>query len=161
MPGPMQDVRVVEIGLWLAGPACATILVDWGAEVIKIEPLTGDPFRGFAWNFDGAINPPFELDNRGKRSVTVDLASSIGHEIVLALLAPADVLVTNYRTAGLERLGLGWEQVDAHNPRLVYASVTGYGRGGPKRDRASYDMGAYWARAGVAAALTLPGGRLR
>ena len=157
MGGPLQDVRVVEIGLWLAGPACATILADWGAEVIKIEPHTGDPFRGYAWNFGGTMNPPFELDNRGKRSVALDLASPIGREIVLELLTRADVLVTNYRTAGLERLGLGWEQVHDLNPRLVYASITGYGLEGPERDRASYDMGAYWARAGVAAALTLPG----
>lgn len=160
MSGPLQDVRVVEIGLWLAGPACAAVLADWGAEVIKIEPLAGDPFRGLAWNFGGLMNPPFELDNRGKRSIAVDLASPLGHEIILELLASADVLVTNYRPGGLERLGLGWSEVHAHNPRLVYASITGYGLEGPERDRASYDMGAYWARAGVAAALTLPGADL-
>jgi crotonobetainyl-CoA:carnitine CoA-transferase CaiB-like acyl-CoA transferase len=68
-------VRVVEIGLWRAGPACATILADWGADVIKLEPPAGDPFRGLAWAFGGTINPPFELDNRGKRAVAVDLAS--------------------------------------------------------------------------------------
>lgn len=157
MGGPLQGVRVVEIGLWLAGPACATILADWGADVVKVEPPAGDPYRGFAWAFGGTMNPPFELDNRGKRSIAVDLASPIGREIVLELLADADVLVTNYRPGGLDRLGLGWDEVHAHNPRLVYASLTGYGLEGPERDRASYDMGAYWARAGVAAALTLPG----
>jgi crotonobetainyl-CoA:carnitine CoA-transferase CaiB-like acyl-CoA transferase len=160
MGGPLAGVRVVEIGLWLAGPACATILADWGAEVLKIEPPAGDPFRGYAWSFGGLMNPPFELDNRGKRSIAVDLSSPIGHEIVLELLADADVLVTNYRPAGLDRLGLGWDEVHAHNPRLVYASVTGYGLAGPERDRASYDMGAYWARAGVAAALTVDGADL-
>lgn len=160
MGGPLAGVRVVEIGLWLAGPACATILADWGADVVKVEPPAGDPYRGFAWNFGGVMNPPFELDNRGKRSVAVDLASPAGHEVALELLAWADVLVTNYRPGGLDRLGLGWDAVHAHNPRLVYASITGYGLRGPERDRASYDMGAYWARAGLAAALTQPGGDL-
>lgn len=155
--GPLAGVKVIELGLWLAGPACAAILADWGAEVIKIEPIDGDPFRGFAWNFDGDINPPFELDNRGKRSVALDLRQAEGRQVALALLADADVFVTNYRPGGLDRLGLGWEQLHAHNPRLVYASITGYGLDGPERDRAAYDMGAYWARAGVAAALTLPG----
>lgn len=158
--GPLQGVRVVEIGLWLAGPACAAILADWGADVIKIETVNGDPFRGLAWAYGGDRNPPFELDNRGKRSIAVDLTSPVGREIVLDLLAQADVLVTNYRPGGLDRLGLGWDDVHAHNPRLVYGSITGYGLAGPERDRASYDMGAYWARAGVAAALTLPGGDL-
>lgn len=155
--GPLAGVRVVELGLWLAGPACAAILADWGASVTKLEPLDGDPFRGYAWMFGGHINPPFELDNRGKRSVSVDLRRPEGLEVALALLAEADVFVTNYRPGGLDRLGLGWEALHAHNPRLIYASITGYGLDGPERDRAAYDMGAYWARAGVAASLTLPG----
>jgi crotonobetainyl-CoA:carnitine CoA-transferase CaiB-like acyl-CoA transferase len=155
--GPLTGVRVVELGLWLAGPACATILADWGADVVKIEPLDGDPFRGLAWAFGGHINPPFELDNRGKRSVSVDLRRAEGQEVAWALLADADVFVTNYRPGGLERLGLDWPAVHAHNPKLVYGSITGYGLAGPERDRASYDMGAYWARAGVAAALTPAG----
>jgi len=155
--GPLAGVKVVELGLWLAGPACAAILADWGASVTKLEPIDGDPFRGYAWLFGGHINPPFELDNRGKRSVSVDLRRPEGLEIALALLADADVFVTNYRPGGLERLGLDWERLHAHNPRLIYGSITGYGLDGPERDRAAYDMGAYWARAGVAASLTLPG----
>ncbi len=157
MSGPLDGVKVVEIGLWLAGPACGAILADWGADVVKIEPLDGDPFRGYAHMFGGDANPPFELDNRGKRSIAVDLRVPDGLGIALDLLADADVLVTNYRPGGLERLGLDWESVHAHNPRLVYLSLTGYGLGGPERDRAAYDMGAFWARAGVAASLTLDG----
>jgi crotonobetainyl-CoA:carnitine CoA-transferase CaiB-like acyl-CoA transferase len=155
--GPLAGVTVIELGLWLAGPACATILADWGANVIKIEPLDGDPFRGLAWAYGGEMNPPFELDNRGKRSVSVDLRRPEGCEVVWALLADADVLVTNYRPGGLERLGFDWATVHARNPRLIYGSITGYGLDGPERDRASYDMGAYWGRAGVAAALTPEG----
>jgi crotonobetainyl-CoA:carnitine CoA-transferase CaiB-like acyl-CoA transferase len=156
--GPLAGVKVVELGLWLAGPACATILADWGADVVKVEPLDGDPFRGLAWAFGGHMNPPFELDNRGKRSVSVDLRRPEGMDVVWALIADADVFVTNYRPGGLDRLGLDWPSVHERNPNLVYGSITGYGLAGPERDRASYDMGAYWARAGIAAALA-PGGQ--
>lgn len=157
MTGPLQGVKVVELGLWLAGPACAAILADWGADVVKVEPLDGDPFRGYAYLFGGEANPPFELDNRGKRAIAVDLRSDDGRRIGLDLIAEADVFVTNYRPGGLARLGLDWESLHAHNRQLIYASLTGYGLDGDERDRAAYDMGAYWARAGVAAALTLEG----
>jgi crotonobetainyl-CoA:carnitine CoA-transferase CaiB-like acyl-CoA transferase len=157
LSGPLAGVRVVELGLWLAAPACASILADWGADVVKIEPLGGDPFRGLAWAYGGDMNPPFELDNRGKRSAAVDLRTEGGLEVLGALLAIADVFVTNYRPGGLERLGLDWPTVHDRYPQLIYGSITGYGLDGPERDRASYDMGAYWGRAGVAAALTPPG----
>ncbi len=147
----------MELGLWLAAPACAAILADWGADVVKIEPIGGDPFRGLAWAYGGEMNPPFELDNRGKRSVAVDLRTEGGQDVVWALLADADVFVTNYRPGGLERLGLDWPTMHTRVPQLVYGSITGYGLDGPERDRASYDMGAYWGRAGVAAALTPAG----
>ncbi|MDG2112389.1 MAG: CoA transferase [Actinomycetota bacterium] len=160
MSGPLDGVKVVELGLWLAGPACGAILADWGADVVKIEPLDGDPFRGYAYLFGGEVNPPFELDNRGKRSIALDLRAEAGRQVALELLAEADVFVTNYRPGGLERLALDWESVHAHNPRLVYLSLTGYGLEGPERDRAAYDMGAFWARAGVAASLTLEGQQL-
>ena len=157
MTGPLDGVKVVELGLWLAGPACGAILADWGADVVKIEPLAGDPFRGYIHMFGGEINPPFELDNRGKRSISADLRSDDGRQIALDLLADADVFVTNYRPGGLDRLGLDRESVHAHNPRCVYLSLTGYGLDGPERDRAAYDMGAFWARAGVGG-VTHPGG---
>jgi crotonobetainyl-CoA:carnitine CoA-transferase CaiB-like acyl-CoA transferase len=157
MTDPLTGVKVVELGLWLAGPACAAILADWGADVVKVEPLGGDPFRGYAYMFGGRDNPPFELDNRGKRSIAVDLRTDEGRQIGLDLVADADVFVTNYRPGGLDRLGFDWASLHDRNPRLVYASLTGYGLDGPERDRAAYDMGAYWARAGVAAALTLDG----
>src|SRR3954454_1970409 len=155
--GPLAGVRVVELGLWLAAPACASVLADWGADVIKMEPIGGDPFGGLAWAYGGEMNPPFELDNRGKRSVAVDLRTEGGLEVLWALLLEADVFLSNYRPAGLDRLGLDWPAVHARHPRLIYGSITGYGLEGPERDRASYDMGAYWGRAGVAPALTPPG----
>ena len=114
--GPMDGVKVVEIGLWLAGPSCAAILADWGAEVVKVEPIDGDPFRGYAFLFGGEVNPPFELDNRGKRSIAVDLRAPKGRQVALDLIADADVVVTSYRPAGLERLGLDWASVPRPQP---------------------------------------------
>jgi len=157
----MDGVRVVELGFWVAGPSAAGVLADWGASVVKIEPPDGDPFRGLflaASGVDLPVNPPFELDNRGKRSIALALDRPEARKIAHALIARADVFVTNVRAAGLARAGLDWETLHALNPRLVYAAVTGYGDAGPERDRAAYDVGAFWSRAGIAAALTPPGG---
>jgi crotonobetainyl-CoA:carnitine CoA-transferase CaiB-like acyl-CoA transferase len=160
MAGPMEGVRVVELGFWVAGPSAAGVLADWGADVVKIEPPEGDPFRGLLVTATGepaALNPPFELDNRGKRSIAVDLETAEGRRIAGELVARADVFVTNLRQAALERLGLAHAHLSARHPRLVYAHVTGYGAAGPDQHRPAYDIGAFWARAGIAAALTPPG----
>src|SRR5215510_5539024 len=107
MSGPLEGIRVVELGLWVAGPSAGGILADWGAEVVKIEPPTGDPFRGLFLSVSGVelpANPPFELDNRGKRSVTLDLGTPDGRKIALQLIDRADVFLTNVRPAGLARV---------------------------------------------------------
>jgi crotonobetainyl-CoA:carnitine CoA-transferase CaiB-like acyl-CoA transferase len=156
MPGPLEGIRVVELGLWVAGPSAGAILADWGAEVVKIEPPTGDPFRGLYLTVAGVslpANPPFELDNRGKRSVCLDLAKADAREVAQQLVARADVFLSNARPAALARAGLDWETLSAANPRLVYGLVTGYGEQGPDADRPSYDVGAFWSRAGIGAAL--------
>jgi crotonobetainyl-CoA:carnitine CoA-transferase CaiB-like acyl-CoA transferase len=160
MTGPLAGIRVVELGFWVAGPAAAGIMADWGAEVVKIEPPTGDPMRGLfstAAGVDVPINPPFELDNRGKRSIALNLLHDDGRAIALTLLDGADVLVSNLRLSALERAGLGYDVVHARNPRLVYCSISGYGPQGPDRDRPAYDVGAFWARAGVGASLAPKG----
>ena len=151
MPGPMEGIAVVELGLWVAGPAAAAILGDWGADVIKVEPPDGDPFRGLlsAAGLDGS-SPPFELDNRNKRSMGLNLAIEEGRRIAAEVVDGADVFVTNARPGALARAGLDYETVAARNPRLVYAHVTGYGLEGEDADRAAYDVGAFWSRAGVA-----------
>jgi crotonobetainyl-CoA:carnitine CoA-transferase CaiB-like acyl-CoA transferase len=156
----MTGVKVVEMGVWVAGPACGAILADWGAEVVKIEPTrVGDPSRLFASMFgpELPVNPPFEMDNRGKRSIAIDVASDAGREIALELVDGADVFVTNVRMAGLERLGFAWPQLRARNPRLVYGAISGYGFDGPDADLAGYDIAAFWARSGIAHMLTQPG----
>ena len=159
MAGPMQGINVVELGVWVAGPATGGILADWGADVIKIEPPTGDPARMFARMLRSELgtNPPFEMDNRSKRSVVLDLATTAGRATALDLLADADVFVTNVRPAALARLGLDYESVAAGNPRLIYGLVTGFGMTGPDADRAAYDVAAFWSRAGLAHLLTRPG----
>jgi hypothetical protein len=162
--GPMRGIKVVELGFWIAGPACAGILADWGAEVVKVEPLTGDPFRGMTafWQMVTGYeaNPPFEVDNRGKRSIALDYGTDEGRTVLVDLIGQADVFVTNLRPGALRRAGLDHETLTARFPRLVYASVTGMGLEGPEADRPAYDVGMFWARSGVAAALTAEGQNL-
>jgi crotonobetainyl-CoA:carnitine CoA-transferase CaiB-like acyl-CoA transferase len=155
----LTGYRVVELGVWVAAPAAAGLLADWGADVIKVEPPTGDPQR----NIFGAVGvadqqgvPPFEIDNRGKRSVVLDLQFAEQRDTMDRLLASADVFVTNVRPEALRRLGLHHDDVLARHPRLVYASLTGYGLEGPDAARPGYDVGAFWARSGVAHTLVPP-----
>jgi crotonobetainyl-CoA:carnitine CoA-transferase CaiB-like acyl-CoA transferase len=151
------------VGFWVAGPSAAAILADWGADVIKIEPPTGDPMRGLFASVAGMpipINPPFELDNRGKRSMALNLDTDEGRSIARALIDRADVFVSNVRPRGLEEAGLTYDELRKSNPGLVYCQVTGYHPDGPDRDRAAYDIGAFWARGGVAASLTAAGHEL-
>ena len=160
MPGPMDGTKVVELGVWVAGPATGAILADWGAEVVKIEPPgIGDPGRLFGkmLGADLPFNPVFENDNRGKRGIVLDLLSDEGKQVALELIDRADVFVSNVRPAALGRLGLDPETLLARNSRLVYGLITGYGLEGPDADRPAYDIAGFWARSGVAAALTKPG----
>src|SRR5271156_3903020 len=159
MAGPMEGINVVELGVWVAGPATGGILADWGADVDKIEPPPGDPARMFGrmLGLDVDVSPPFEMDNRSKRSVVLDLTTHDDRTAALELISGADVFVTNVRPGALRRLGLDFESVAPDNPRLVYGLITGYGETGPDADRAAYDVAAFWARGGVASLLTRPG----
>lgn len=148
MTGPLDGVRVVELGVVIAGPATASLLADWGAEVIKIEPLTGDPQRG---NVDASL---FEMDNRSKRSMTVDVSRPEGLQIARELILRADVFVTNLRPGALGRLGLDHATLSALQPRLVYAAITGYGDTPEGGEKPGYDVGAFWARTGIGYSLT-------
>lgn len=157
--GPLVGVRVVELGVWVAGPGAGGLLADWGADVVKIEPPAGDPARQFQTMLGGDLpfNPPFELDNRGKRSIMVDLATPAGLAVAERLIAGADVFLTNVRLGGLARLGLDHTTLLARHPTLIYAAITGYGMTGPDADRAAYDIAAFWARSGLVSLLTTPG----
>jgi crotonobetainyl-CoA:carnitine CoA-transferase CaiB-like acyl-CoA transferase len=157
MAGPLDGIKVVEMGVWVAGPAAGGILADWGADVVKIEPPgVGDPSRLFKTMLGGDLpfNPIFENDNRSKRSIVVDLRTPLGLEIALELIGDADVFVSNVRAAALARLGLDPETLCERFPKLIYALITGYGRDGEEADRAAYDIAAFWARSGIAHSLT-------
>jgi crotonobetainyl-CoA:carnitine CoA-transferase CaiB-like acyl-CoA transferase len=155
----MEGIRVIELGVWVAGPAAGGVLADWGADVVKIEPPGGDPARMFGrmLGCDLGVNPPFEMDNRSKRSVVLDLATEEGRATALELLSDADVFLTNIRLGALRRTGLDFDTVAARNPRLVYGLITGFGESGPDADRAAYDVAAFWSRGGLAHLLTRPG----
>ncbi|GAC1399598.1 MAG: CaiB/BaiF CoA-transferase family protein [Mycobacterium sp.] len=159
MAGPMEGIKVVELGVWVAGPAAGGILADWGADVVKIEPPEGDPARMFGrmLGIEDGVSPPFEMDNRSKRSVVLDLETDDGRAAASGLFRAADVFLTNIRPAALARIGLDFETVSARNPRLIYGLITGYGEAGPDAERAAYDVAAFWARAGLAHLLTRPG----
>jgi crotonobetainyl-CoA:carnitine CoA-transferase CaiB-like acyl-CoA transferase len=160
MSGPMEGIKVVEMGVWVAGPSCAAILCDWGADVVKIEPPNGDPFRGLFASALGAaipVNPPFEIDNRGKRSICLNLGHADGAKIARQLLDEADVFVTNMRPRVCDQFGFSYDEIRKTNPRIIYAQITGQGPDGPEANRASYDIGGFWSRAGIGASLTGPG----
>jgi crotonobetainyl-CoA:carnitine CoA-transferase CaiB-like acyl-CoA transferase len=146
--------------VWVAGPSAGGLLADWGAEVIKLEPPDGDPMRRMLQVVIGhgaPESPPFDLDNRGKQSVVLDLSKPEARDVALRLIDEADVFLTNLRPEAVDRLGLGPEALMRRNSRLVYASLTGYGREGPDAGRAGYDVGAFWARSGIALATVPPG----
>jgi glutaryl-CoA transferase len=148
MAGPLQGVRVLDLSRVLAGPWAGQNLADLGAEVIKIErPGVGDDSRAFGppWIKDGQGRDTkdsayFTSANRGKKSVTVNLSSPEGQDLVRQLAAKSDVLIENYKFGDLARYGLGYEDLRAINPRLVYCSVTGFGQTGPYRERPGYDF---------------------
>ena len=156
----LKGIRVVEMGLWVAGPAAGGILADWGAEVVKIEMPKGDPMRKLFGALSGSKEdrcPPFDLYNRGKKSVALDINHPDGVALVQQLVATADVFVSNMRPQFLERIGLDHTTLLAKYPRLVYASLTAYGLEGPDRDAPGYDMAAYSGRSGLAERTTPPG----
>lgn len=159
MSGPLDGVRVVELAQWISAPATTNLLAEWGADIVKIEPLNGDPFRWIGIpGASGDMNVLFEFDNRGKRSVALDVKTETGRTIVLRLLESADVFITNMRPETLEEWKLDYASLREQYPALVYGSVTGYGSAGEQRDRPSYDIGGFWARSGLAYAHTMQSG---
>lgn len=144
---PLDNIRILDITRALAGPYCTMMLGDLGADVVKVErPGIGDETRGWGPPFVGKPYGPYPGEsayfiaaNRNKRSVTVNIQSPEGQEIVRRLAGISDVLVENYRTGDLDRLGLGYQELHSLYPRLIYCSVSGYGRTGPYADRPGYD----------------------
>lgn len=147
----LNGVKVVELATVIAAPAAATVLADFGADVIKVEAPDGDYFRQEAISLQRhhPHGPLFENVNRGKRSVVVDLKKGGGVATLKKLIADADVFVTNVREAALQRLGLDYESLRAEYPRLIYGHLTAWGRTGPNKDKPGYDAGAFFAATGM------------
>lgn len=162
----MQDVlagiRVIEVAAWTFVPISGAVLSEWGADVIKIEsPAGGDPQRGLLTSglMPGAVgvNHMFEVPNRGKRSVALDLQHEDGRELLYRMVEQADVFVTNYLPDVRARLGIDVEQIRARNPKVIYVRGTGQGALGPEKHRGGFDGASYWGRAGLANTFTPAG----
>jgi crotonobetainyl-CoA:carnitine CoA-transferase CaiB-like acyl-CoA transferase len=158
----LDGIRVLDVGSFVFGPAAATVMADFGADVVKVEPpQTGDPYR---YLFQMPPLPKCEEDycwlltGRGKRSVALDLKDAEAREILLRLVRQADVFVTNYPLRVLADLRLAWRDLEPLNPRLVYAHATGYGEEGPEAEKPGYDATAWWARSGLQDAVRPRGG---
>lgn len=149
---PLEGIRIVDLTTFIAGAGAARILADQGADVIKIEPIEGDPTR-----IQGALltcpikddeNPQFDVENANKKLISVNLKEKEGLEIVFKLLENADVLITNYREDALKKLQLTYEELSAKYPRLVYGQVNSFGEKGAEAARPGYDLVAYFGRTG-------------
>jgi len=155
-----EGVRVVELAQWVFVPVAGALLADWGADVIRVEHPDGDPYRALATQRIGAdssgTNLSMALANRGKRSVAIDIKQPEGLDVLHQLLASADVFLTSLRPDALSRLGLDAMQLRNRYPGLIYARGTGFGSRGPDANQAGYDASAFFARGGVADALTPP-----
>ena len=152
--GMLQDIRVIDCGTWLAAPAAATVLGDFGADVIKIEaPPGGDTYRWCAQFVPGfprcGDNYSWQLTARNKRSVLLDIKNPDGYAALLRLIETADVFLTNFPPAVLEKLRIRYEDLLEHNRRLVYGQLSGYGEQGPQANLAAFDRTGWWARSGM------------
>jgi crotonobetainyl-CoA:carnitine CoA-transferase CaiB-like acyl-CoA transferase len=138
-PSALEGLRVLDVTQVMAGPFAAMMLADLGADVIKIEPPSGDSTRQMP-GASGSDSPSFNAVNRGKRGISVDLKSAKGRELVARLAQSADIFVENYRPGVMAAFGLGYDALSASNPRLVYASISGYGQTGPSRHKGGFDL---------------------
>ena len=158
---PLEGLKVVEVASWIAAPVAATILGDLGADVIKIEPPgEGDPYRGLPESpgfEDVGVNYTWIMAARGKRSVTLNLKTEAGLEILRRMVRGCDVYITNQPSPARERFGLTYDELAPLNPRMIYASLTAYGEVGPERDQPAFDQVAYWARSGLLDLVRVPG----
>ena len=152
----LDGLRVLDVTQVMAGPFCAMVLADLGADVIKIEPPSGDSTR----QMPGAVggdSPSFNAVNRGKRSVVINLKVKEGRDVLTRLARSSDILIENYRPGVMTALGVGYEQVAPLNPRLIYASISGYGHSGPARNKGGFDLIAQGV-AGIMSVTGEPGG---
>lgn len=159
----LSGIRVVEVAMWGFVPSAGVVLADWGADVVKVEhPVHGDPLRGLLTSGGGmqktsGANFMWELFNRGKRSVGIDIRHPEGLDLLYQLVAGADVFITSFLPEARARLRMDVDDLRAHNPGLVYGRGSGMGPEGPEVNRGGYDAAAWWARSSVAYKVTPPG----
>lgn len=148
----LEGIKVIDAASFIAGPSAATIMSDYGAEVIKIEPQSGDSLRNLIINGRMPIGPEnycWELTSRNKKSISINLKDAKAQNILLDLVKEADVFITNMPFPIRKKLKITAEDIMPHNERIIYASLTGYGEVGPDADRTAYDSMAWWARSGL------------
>jgi crotonobetainyl-CoA:carnitine CoA-transferase CaiB-like acyl-CoA transferase len=168
MEGLLEGIKVIDMGHVVAVPAAGRTLSDWGADVIKIEPLSGEYVRGsrraygvdLIWEVNGGkVNFQFESLNAGKKAIALDLHQESGREILHKLVQKCDVFMTNYESGTLKKLKADYQALSKLNPKLIYARLSGYGSLGPDKDERGFDIAAGWARSGAMLASALePGG---
>ena len=150
----LEGLKVIEMATYVAAPAAGAMLRDWGAEVIKVEPLNGCPMRRFFEGMKSNVpiegNPIFTLDNRGKKGISINTSDEKGADIVRELIKDTDIFLTNVRPQSLESAKLDHESLLKVNPKLIYCSLTGYGLDGEEKNRPGFDVAAYWSRSGMA-----------
>ena len=139
MAGPLDGYKIVDLTTMISGPLATMMLADQGADVVKVETPTGGDFSRHVATRRGGFSAAFLNNNRNKRSIAVDLKAEAGLDIVRRLAADADVFVQNFRPGVAERIGLGYDQLSAKNPGLVYMSIAGFGFEGPYADRRVFD----------------------
>jgi formyl-CoA transferase len=149
----LEGLKVVEVSSWIAAPSCGAMLADRGAQVIKVEPPeVGDAYRGYYElppSPNSEVNFTWILDNRNKRSMTLNLKSDQGKAILHRMVADCDIYITNQPLPFRREQGLTWEDLQPLNERMIYASITAYGEEGPERDREGFDLVGYWSRSGL------------
>ena len=159
MAGLLEGLKVVDMGHVVAIPCAGSMFRDWGAEVIKVEPITGELARGTTRSGGKSrvitlaggeeVNWPIEVHNRGKKGLALDLKKQAGKEILYRLVKEADIFMSNYEVSALKSLNLDYATLSQINPRLIYAVLTGYGTVGPDKDQRGFDLTAAWARSGA------------
>ncbi len=162
MGKPLEGIRIVEVAMWAFVPACGGMLSDLGADVIKVEPPSGDPLRGLQIGSIGEnaarkIDYSWENYNRGKRSITLDLKTEAGREVLMKLVDGADVFLTNLLPPARRSMGIDADSIRAKFPGIIYASGSGTGPNGPDKDKGGYDSISYWARGAISATMTEDG----
>lgn len=160
MTAPLAGVRVVEVANWVAAPTATMLMAEFGAEVVKVEPLTGDGMRGLlrqaVQTGENRVDHPFQMENRGKRGIAVAIDTDLGRDVVRRLVVDADVFVTNLTPERQRRFHLDPDRLRADHPGLIYAMLTGFGSDGAEADTPGFDVTAFFARTSLSSLLASP-----